>query len=103
MAAGITKYHVAEFGSVKAATNGAAALIAHLVSPAGIRHLTGPRRAVIWGEGADAPQPVQERLYLSDGGLEAAREIKLVFTVGGTITAEQLPPTARLLHGEGVR
>ena len=102
MAGSIMRYHVAEFGSVKAATNGAAALIAHLTAPAGIRHLTGPRRAVIWGEGPDAPQPDQERLYLSEGALDAAREVKLVFTLGGTIAAGQLPATARLLHGEGV-
>jgi hypothetical protein len=102
MAGDIAEYHVAEFVNLKAATTGAAALMEYVTSPRGIRHQTGPRRAVIWGEGPEALLPLQSRLYLSPGALEAAREIKLVFTLHDTIAAAQLPASTLLLHGEGV-
>jgi hypothetical protein len=50
----------------------------------------------------EALLPLQSRLYLSPGALEAAREIKLVFTLHDAIPAAQLPATTLLLHGEGV-
>lgn len=102
MAGQIAEYHVAEFVNLKAATSGAAALMEYIASPRGMRHLTGPRRAVIWGEGPEALLPLQSRLYLSPGALEAAAEIKLVFTSHEKIPAAQLPASALLLHGEGV-
>lgn len=102
MAGDIAQYHVAEFVNLKAATSGAAALMEYVTSPRGMRHQTGPRRAVIWGEGPEALLPLQSRLYLSPGALEAAREIKLVFTLLDPIPADQLPASTLLLHGEGV-
>ena len=102
MAGEIAQYHIAEFVNLKAATSGAAALMEYVASPRGMRHQTGPRRAVIWGEGPEALLPLQSRLYLSPGALEAAREIKLAFTLHDAIPAAQLPSSALLLHGEGM-
>jgi hypothetical protein len=98
--AGIAKYHVVDFGTVKGAVDGAAALIAHINSPRGLRHLTGPRRAVIYGERSDESQFTQAKLYLSDGALEAAREVNLTFKQLETLAAEQLPGSALLIHGQ---
>jgi len=102
MAGEIAEYQVVEFVNVKAATAAAAKLMEYITSPKGMRHQTGPRRAVIWGEGPEAPLPLQSRLYLSTGALEAAREISLTFNVQEKIAAAQLPASALLLHGEGV-
>lgn len=102
MAGEIAEYQVAEFANVKAATAAAAKLMEYVVSPKGLRHQTGPRRAVIWGEGPEALLPLQSRLYLSAGAVEAAREINLVFTMQEKFPAAQLPASALLLHGEGV-
>jgi hypothetical protein len=102
MAGEIADYQVAEFANVKAATAAAAKLMEYVASPKGMRHQTGPRRAVIWGEGPDALLPLQSRLYLSAGAVEAAREINLVFTTQDKISAGELPASALLLHGEGV-
>ena len=102
MAGQIARYHVADFGTVKAATTAAAALIEYLSSPKGLRHRTGPRRAVVWGESLSAPPLDQACLYLSDGALEAARELDQVFTLRSTITAEELPGTRKLILGDGV-
>jgi hypothetical protein len=96
----ITKYHVVDFGTVKGAVDGAAALIAHIGSPRGMRHMTGPRRAVIFGERSDESEFTQARLYLSDGALEAAREINLTFKVIEILAAGDLPGSTRLLHGQ---
>jgi hypothetical protein len=100
MPAEIARYHVVDFGTVKGAVDGAAALLAHIASPRGMRHMTGPRRAVVWGERSDESQFTQARLYLSDGALEAAREINLSFQLIEVLPAAQLPGSARLLHGQ---
>ncbi|MEO8031624.1 MAG: hypothetical protein ABJC74_16260 [Gemmatimonadota bacterium] len=102
MAGEISEYQVVEFVNLKAATAAAAALLEYISSPRGMRHLTGPRRAVIWGEGPEALLPLQSRLYLSPGAMEAIRELKLSFNTGDTIAASALPATVLLLHGEGV-
>ena len=102
MAGEIAEYQVVEFVNLKAATTSAAALMEYVKSPRGMRHLTGPRRAVIWGEGPAALLPLQSRLYLSPGAVEAAGEIKLTGTLKDRIPAAQLPATAILLFGEGV-
>lgn len=100
MPAEISRYHVVDFGTLKGAVDGASALIAHITSPRGLRHMTGPRRAVIWGERADESEFTQARLYLSDGALEAAREINLSFKLIETLPTAQLPGSTRLLHGQ---
>jgi hypothetical protein len=100
MPAEITKYHVVDFGTVRGAVDGAAALMAHIASPRGLRHMTGPRRAVIFGERGDESQFTQARLYLSDGALEAAHEINLTFKVIETLAAADLPGSTKLLHGQ---
>ena len=100
MPAPITRYHVADFGSVKAATTAAASLIEYVSTGRGLRHLTGPRRAVIWGAGPTAPVLNQGSLYLSDGALEAVNELRLAFTEGETLQAEQLPAFCTLLLGD---
>ncbi|HTO73851.1 MAG TPA: hypothetical protein VMJ30_08525 [Gemmatimonadales bacterium] len=102
MAGEIAEYHVTDFVNVKAATAAAAKLMEYIRSPAGMRHMTGPRRAIIWGEGPDAMLPLQSRLYLSSGALEAAKELKLSFTPQDKIAAAAIPTTALLLFGEGV-
>ncbi len=102
MAGEIAEYQVTEFVNVKAATAAAGKLMEYIRSPAGMRHATGPRRAIIWGEGPDALLPLQTRLYLSNGALEAARELKLSFNLLDKIAAAALPATALLLFGEGV-
>src|SRR5512147_102549 len=96
----ILKYHVVDFGTVKASSQGASALIAHINSPRGIRHMTGPRRAVVFGERADGAESEQAKLYLSDGALEAAREINLSFKILEVIEAARLPGSAILIHGQ---
>lgn len=96
----ILKYHVVDFGTVKGSSQGASALIAHISSPKGIRHMTGPRRAVIFGERADGAASEQAKLYLSDGALEAAREINLTFKVLEVLEASRLPESAILLQGQ---
>jgi hypothetical protein len=96
----IAKYHVLDFSTVKGSSEGASALIAYVSSPKGIRHMTGPRRAVVFGERADGAASEQAKLYLSDGALEAAREIHLGFTVLEVLEAARLPASAILLHGQ---
>lgn len=98
--AGIAKYHVLDFGTVKGASEGASALIAHVNSPKGMRHNTGPKRAVVFGERADGSAATQARLYLSAGALEAAREVNLTFAIIEELPAEKLPGSAILLHGQ---
>jgi hypothetical protein len=100
MPAPIKQYHVADFGSVKAASAGAAALLEYVTTGKGLRHMTGPRRAVMWGAGPTAPALSQGSLYLSDGALEAAGELRLAFTPGDTLPAEQLPAFCTLLLGD---
>ena len=96
----IAKYHALDFGTVKGASEGASAIIAHINSPKGIRHMTGPRRAVVFGERADGAPSTQAKLYLSDGALEAAREVNLTFKVLEVLAADQLPESAVLLQGQ---
>lgn len=98
--ASIARYHVLDFGTLQASSKGASALIDFINSPKGIRHMTGPRRAVIYGERADGAVSEQAKLYLSDGALEAAREINLTFKVLGVLEAGQLPDSAILLQGQ---
>lgn len=97
---GIAKYHVVDFGTVKGASEGASALITHINSPKGMRHNTGPKRAVVFGERADGAASVQALLYLSPGALEAAREVNLTFALKEELPAEKLPDSAILLHGQ---
>src|SRR5262245_61356962 len=96
----IARYHTLDFGTVKGASEGASALIAFINSPKGIRHMTGPRRAVVFGERADGAPSTQAKLYLSDGALEAAREANLSFKILEVLTAEQIPESAVLLSGQ---
>jgi hypothetical protein len=97
---GIAKYHVLDFGTVKGASEGASAIIAHVNSPKGMRHNTGPKRAVVFGERADGSAAIQARLYLSPGALEAAREVNLTFAIIEELSAENLPGSAILLQGQ---
>lgn len=97
--AAISKYHVADIGTVNAASAAAASLMEYVASPKGLRHMTGQRRAIIWGEGPTAPLLTQGFLYLSDGALEAANELRLVLTVSKEIAATAMPATAKLLFG----
>ncbi len=94
----IANYHTVDFGTVKGASQGAEKLITY-VTGKGVRHNTGPRRAVIFGERADGSASVQALLYLSPGALEAARELKMLFSRGADFTADKLPESAILLHG----
>jgi hypothetical protein len=96
---GIAKYHVLDFATVRGASLGAEKLIAY-VTGKGIRHNTGPRRAVIYGERADGAPEVQALLYVSAGALEAAREIRMLFTLKDELTYDKLPGSAILLHGQ---
>lgn len=96
----IDRYHIADFGSIRAATEAAAAMLEHVGSPRGLRHMTGPRRAVVWGESQAALPQDQSRLFLSDGALEAAQELRLVYTQGPTITSAELPGTRKLILGQ---
>lgn len=98
--AAIAKYHILDFGTLQASSAGASKLIDYINSPKGIRHATGPRRAVVYGERADGAPSEQAKLYLSDGGLEAAREVNLTFKVLGVLEAGALPSSAILLHGQ---
>lgn len=102
MAGEISEYQVVEFVNLKAASAAAAALMEFVKSPRGMRHLTGPRRAVIWGEGPEALMQHQSRLYLSAGAMEAAGELKLTMTPRDKIAAAALPATTLLLFGEGI-
>jgi hypothetical protein len=97
--AAITRYHIVDLGNVKAATAAAAALMEYIASPKGLRHMTGLRRAIVWGEGPSASALTMGYLYLSDGALEAVNELRINFTAAGEITADKLPETARLLFG----
>ncbi len=97
--AAISKYHVVDVGTVAAASAAASSLMEYVASPRGLRHMTGQRRAIIWGEGPTAPLLTQGHLYLSDGALEAANELRLTLTVSSQFTAEQIPSTAKLLFG----
>ncbi len=96
--AGIANYYTVDFGTVKGASQGAEKLITY-VTGKGIRHNTGPKRAVIFGERADGSPSVQALLYLSPGALEAAREMKMLFSLGEEFPADKLPISAILLHG----
>jgi hypothetical protein len=95
----IGRYYILDFGTPKRALEAAGSLIDFLGSPAGLKYGTGPRRAVIWGEGLKAPPETQGRLYISDGAADAVRERKLDFPPGEAIPADQLPVTAQLVHG----
>ncbi len=97
--AAISQYHVVDVGTVSAASSAAASLMEYVASPRGLRHMTGGRRAIIWGEGPTAPLLTQGQLYLSDGALEAANELRLVLTVSRIVPADQIPATAKLLFG----
>lgn len=97
--AAITRYHIVDLGTVKAASTAAAALMEHISSPKGLRHMTGQRRAVVWGEGPNASALSLGHLYLSEGALEAAHELRIMFTAAGETTADQIPETAKLLFG----
>ena len=96
----IARYHTLNFGTVKGASEGASALIAFITSAKGIRHMTGPRRAVVFGERADGSESTQAKLYVSDGALEAAREAKLTFEVLEVLAGDRLPESAVLLQGQ---
>ena len=97
----IEKYHVLDFGSIKGATRGAAALIEYSTSQRGLRHMTGPLRAVVWGETPSGSPLQQAWLYVSEGGLAAAKELKLAFEiVGSPIPAAEVPTSCTLLLGE---
>jgi hypothetical protein len=101
MAARIARYHVADFGTVEAAINGTARIIEYLGSVRGLRHTTGPRRAVLWGRGPEASAIERATLYLSDGALEAAREAGgLAFTLTGTIDIDAMSATCIILFGD---
>ncbi|HWA17240.1 MAG TPA: hypothetical protein VG817_12445 [Gemmatimonadales bacterium] len=95
----ITRFHAIDLGTVSAATSAAASLMEYIDSPKGLRHKTGLRRAVIYGEGPTAPALTMGYLYLSDGALEAITELRLSFNTVGTITPDQIPPTAKLIFG----
>ena len=95
----IANYHTVDFGTVRGASQGAEKLISY-VTGKGIRHNTGPKRAVIFGERSDGAPSVQALLYLSPGALEAARELKMLITVKEEFTADKLPESAILLHGQ---
>lgn len=97
--AAITRYHIIDLTTVSAATTGAASLMEYIASPKGLRHMTGQRRAVIYGEGPTASALTLGYLYLSDGALEAANEIRLSFNSVGTTTPDKIPETAKLLFG----
>lgn len=97
--AAITRVHIVDFGKVEVASAAAAALMEHISSPKGLRHMTGLKRAVIWGEGPTASPLTLGYLYLSDGALEAAKELRLVFNSAGETTSEKVPETAKLLFG----
>ena len=97
--AGIARYHVVDFGTVRGASQAAEKLITY-VTGKGARHNTGPKRAVIYGERADGSPEVQALLYLSPGALEAAREIRMLFALKEEFTADKLPDSAILLHGQ---
>jgi hypothetical protein len=101
MAARIAQYHVVDYGTVESAIAATAGLIEYLNSVRGLRHTTGPRRAVVWGKGPEAPLMERSCLYLSDGAFDAAREAGgPAFTQSGTIAAEAMPATCILLFGD---
>lgn len=97
-AAAIATYHVLDFGTVKGASQAAEKLITY-VTGKGVRHNTGPRRAVIYGERADGSPSDQAQLYISPGALEAAKELRMLFTLKEAFAADKLPQSAILLHG----
>jgi hypothetical protein len=98
--AAITRYHIIDLGTVNAASSAAAGLMEYVASPKGLRHMTGQRRAIIWGEGPTASPLTLGYLYLSDGALEAANELRLSFTQVSSTTADKIPETAKLLFGK---
>lgn len=97
--AAITRFHIVDVGTVSAATLAASSLMEYIGSPKGLRHMTGQRRAVIYGEGPTASSLTLGHLYLSDGALEAANELRITFTAAGETTVENIPKTARLIFG----
>lgn len=97
--AAITRYHIIDFGTVNAASAAAAALMEYVASPKGLRHMTGQRRAIVWGEGPNASPLAHGYLYLSEGALEAANELRISFNATGETTSDKIPETAKLLFG----
>jgi hypothetical protein len=97
--AAISRYHIIDLDTVNAASTAAASLMEYISSPKGLRHMTGQRRAVIWGEGPTASALTLGYLYLSDGALEAANELRLSFNRVDSTSADKIPETAKLLFG----
>lgn len=96
----ITRYNQVELGTAQAAAAAVSALIEYIGSPKGLRHMTGHRRAIIWGQSSDASALARNELYLSDGALDAANELRLTFRTVGEMAAAQLPETSKLLFGD---
>lgn len=97
--AAITRFHIIDLGSVGVATTTAAALMEYIDSPKGLRHKTGLKRAVIFGEGPTASSLTLGYLYLSDGALEALQELRVNFNAVGPTTVDKIPATAKLIFG----
>lgn len=97
--AAITRFHIIDVGTVNAASLAASSLMEYIASPKGLRHMTGQKRAVIFGEGPEASKLSLGHLYLSDGALEAANELRLTYTAAGETTVDSIPKTAKLLFG----
>lgn len=98
----IEKYHVVTFRSLQAASDAIAQLQTHVNVAKGLRHNTGPRRAVVWGHGPESSASDQANIYLSPGALEAAGELPLVFSIGAVLEPAQLPPSCLLLLGDPI-
>jgi hypothetical protein len=73
-------------------------IAAFTVTAPGIRYLADPQRAVIWAPHTMAANA--SLLYVSDGALHAAKALKLLYQVTGTVARPELPEGRTLVLGD---
>lgn len=94
----IERYHVLQFDDRLTALAFANQIAAFTVSPQGMRYLADPQRAVMWATHLMAANA--SLLYVSDGALHAAKELKLPYQVTGAVARTELPEGRALVLGD---
>lgn len=95
----IQNYSVVDFAGLSELADFHFQLLNIIGSREGFKYMVGPPRAVIWSESV-ALGSKHNRLYMSDGAVQAARAAGLVFDVTSQIGKDDLPANRSLLIGD---
>lgn len=93
----IHEYHAIQFPTALEAVAVASKIQNAVVSPSGLKWMSGPSRAVIW---TGSPIAKEGNLYLSSGAITAAQSAGIGLPPGITISASALPPDRTLVLGD---